>query len=305
MDITVSVKCSDEVIRIDVNELNRIEFFRKQLSNFGTGMTHETKTITDTNGETQVIDYYTIPQISVGCKSSTLLKLMSPARDYRYNVWPGRYDDDLIEFFMYNDMYGFGHLINFATYGFMVSEYFDLLLFIKKKLRLVQASQSSSGEVNVYEFIQHFYFSSSYLEHSFEVCHVGGLDHSIIPDMLVFLDKGLMQEYHCPYQNDITIDTLKSIVYCCNHGFIENINATVNTDKIKKTIEVFVEKNRFNCKSTFYCNNRSEGMKNFKTDLAKIYEVLRELDELGIIRLQEINPMEKYIQYMTDLPTFN
>jgi len=290
MDITATVKCSDQTIQLSPTILLQVDYFRDDLK-----ITHETKTITNKDGSEQVIDYYGIPQLQVECKSTTLLNLLTSTRYCSYNVWPSQYDDDLIELFMYNDLYGFGRLIVFATYGFVVKEYFDLLLFIKQRM----------PKVNVYSFIRSFCFWSSYLEHSWKVCPKGELDKTIIPNLLEYLDYGLLQHYRSPYDNNVSINTLLTIAYCAENGFLEEIKRAVNTNKIKQTIEKFIERNKFHCKSTFYCNNRFEGMSNFITGIKSIYQTLSKLDELGVINLKEIDPVETYIKYMESLPLMN
>ena len=297
MDITVSVKCSDKVIHIDVNTLLKHDFFRTQLSNFNTKMTHETKTITDSRGNTQLIDCYCIPQISVGCKSDTLKKLLrSEYSDYTYYLSAGEYDDDIIEFFMYNDMYGFCYRISFGTWGFFVEEYFDLLLFVKQKVT----------HVNAYDFIKHFYFWSSYLEYSFKICPEGGLDKSLIPDLLEYLDDGLSQDYHFPYDNSITSNTIKTIIYCCKNGFLTEIKEILNVDKIKNTIDKFIKGNKFECMhkyNTLY--EREKNMEIFKTIIREIFVLLGEISNYGIFDIRELQPVEKYIEYMENLPIYD
>ena len=209
MDITVTVVCTDQTIKIKYAELLKFDYFKTLLStNFNCKMTHSTETITDFKGQTRILDCYKIPQLTVDCKASTLQKLVYPHKvlfltetnpnagkyksffhrkahsryEVEFIVEPlDEYTDDLVELFLYNDMYGFSHSISLGNKSHMIEEYFGLITFIKQKL----------PHLNPYDVIQCHTHGPVFVDMSFSLCPQGKLDESLIPDLLEYIDYGL------------------------------------------------------------------------------------------------------------------
>jgi hypothetical protein len=143
MEITVSIKCSDQAIRVKYIDLLKYPFFQAQLSNFNTRVTHQVETISLPDDGIQTLDHYIFPQLTLECKSTILLKLLYPKEfdhshekerikkyktsplfqlralaDYviQYPIKPGEYDEDFLELILYNNMYGFNHCIDTYNY---------------------------------------------------------------------------------------------------------------------------------------------------------------------------------------------
>lgn len=312
MEITVSVKCADQIIRVNYADIIKYTFFKTQLSNFNTKMKHKVKTKGDPNA-IQVFDYYIIPQLTLECKSSTLLQLLYPkeslddypmdySRSQLSSIFPLRshvkhrimytinssgLDDDLLELFLYNNMYEFYHII--FIYPSDLNYFRDLPLFIKGKY----------PRVNVFEFLQNYQFVDDMLDHNFILCKDGKIDKLLIPDLLEYIDYGLWGTYNTSSYNNHrrrqTIITLQSLIHCHQLRFIENINA----DKIKKLLMFVIKDYKRDCthKSIWYANSRHDNIMLFNAFLNQIFEVLQELGKLGIVKLDDVGSMEMYRVY--------
>ena len=254
MDIEVSIKCLDRVIRVKYNDLIKYKFFKTLLTNFNTKMTHYTETQAATN-DIRVVEHYIIPQLGVDCKSTTLLKLLYPEEIqfewihekiksfspsllfmnrsqaiFRVEVEVGNYEDDLIELIMYNNMYEFNHIININRVKDFNGFTGDLPFFVKQKL----------PAVNVFNFLQNCWRCDDWIDHYLQECSKGTIDHSLIPDLLEYHSYGFYgtgdPNYYGEYRLGMVIVTLKAIVYCHENGFDTLVMSKIDTNKIKTLI---------------------------------------------------------------------
>lgn len=319
MEITVSVKCSDQVIRVKYIDLIKYTFFQTQLSNFNTKMTHRIETVTCIDGETQTLDHYIIPQLTLECESTILLKLLYPKEikhlhekerikrfsssplfqlrahinyEIEYPIKPGEYDEDLLELILYNNMYGFNHHINTNNYSNFWNEYLDLPLYIKQKF----------PRVNVFNFLQNIRFVDLFIERYFEICSKGEMPvdmQVLIPDLLEYIDYGLWGsvEIYGSCKKEFTLQTLKSLKYFHQLGLANLIHKHINTDKIKQTFMNIIEAYKYGCASDHNIDYRNGNIERFNDFLNKIFEVLGELDKLEIVKLADIGPVETYRVY--------
>jgi|SRR5579872_1880393 len=313
MEITVSVKCADQIIRINYTDIIKYSFFRTQLSSFNTEMKHKVKTKRSPDA-TQVLDYYIIPQLTLECKSTILLQLLYPKESL--DAYPTNYmklgassifplrscakykilyklnskelNDDLLELFLYNNMYGFYHII-FIYHQSDLEYNRNLPLFIKNRY----------PRINVFEFLQNYDFVEDMIDYNFTLCKEGKIDQSLIPNLLEYIDFGLWGIHNTSYYDNHrrrqTIITLQSLIYCHQLHLIENIS----TDKIKKLLAFVIEDYKPDCthKSIWYADSRSYNIILFNKFLNQIFEVFLELDKIGIINLADVGAMETYQVY--------
>ena len=295
MEVTVSVKCTDQEIRVSIGALLKNEYFTKQLSNFDTKMTLDTKIITTVSGKNQQIDCWNIPQLTVDCTSTTLLKLLFP----KYNNWDqvvwdssmitnDNDNDNFIEYLIYNDMYCFNHVVKFEDYrdvGY-VEKHFDILLFIKRKL----------PTVNVYTVTKCIWNWDDFLCYSFKTCSIGKLDEILIIDLLDYIDYGLTHQL-----NKLMINVLRCIVYLNDSRFNDIIFKKINTDKIGQIINKFVRENAddYDHLHTYY--DDGEFANDFYKRLSKLYDVLTRLNEMKIIDLKLLRSFSECKQDYMDM----
>lgn len=284
MDINVSIKCKDQTIQVKLIDLVKYEFFKNLLTNFNTQITHEKKTILSSNGVSQNVDVYVIPELIVSCKSTTLLELIYPVKEL--TIYPDTYTEDLLEYMHYNQMYEFNHYIRYNCWGKMEDNYFGILTYIKQK----------QPNVNVYTFLRNFKSWYSLLEHSFKVCHLGLVDPILIPDMLECIDLVILHDYNAydMYFNEPIVNLLHCLVYCCTIGFVETIQGKINDEKIKFILQVYIQKNKIHCTDSHHADYFI-GL--FYSNLDKIFVELIELAKLGVINMAEIWPIDQYRVY--------
>jgi len=321
MEITVSVKCSDQVIRVKYVDLLKYSFFQMQLSNLNTRMTYQMETITLADGGIQTLDHYIIPQLNVECKSTILLKLLHPKEfdfshekerikkysssplfqlraraDYeiKYPIKPGEYDEDFLELILYNNMYEFNHLIDTYNYNNFWNEYLDLPLYIKQKF----------PRVNVFNFLQNHRIVNLFINHYFELSSNGQMEANmqvLIPDLLEYIDYGLWGvdhlDFYSAYLKKSNLQTLSSLKYFHQLGFINLIHQHINPDKIKRLLQLIIEGHKCGCTSDHIRDYHQTNIEQFNKFLSKIFVILGELDKLGIIKLADVGPIETYQVY--------
>lgn len=294
MEVTVSVKCIDKEIRVSIGALLKNEYFTKQLSNFDTKMTLDTKIITTVSGKNQQIDCWNIPQLTVDCTSTTLFKLLFP----KYNEWNqvlwdySRISDDddndnFIEYLIYNDMYCFNHVLKFEDYrdvGY-VEKHFDALLCIKQKL----------PTINVYTVTKCIWNWDDFLCYSFKTCSMGKLDEVLIIDLLDYIDYGLNKS------NKLMINILKCIVYLNDSRFRDIILKKISTNKIGQIIHKFVRESAddYDQLHTYY--DDGEFANKFYKRLEKVYKILTRLNEIKIIDLKLLRSFSECKQDYMDM----
>ena len=97
--------------------------------------------------------------------------------------------------------------------------------------------------------------------------------------------------------------TLESIIYCYRVGFDKLIKEKVNADKIKKMIEVYTKACEHWCTRSFggiYIGNydpRNLDIGDFNKIIDEIFICIREMDKLGIVKLNEFRERDSYKVY--------
>lgn len=131
MNIYVSVKCRDTTIQINVGELLKYNFFNNYFKCTTTQVKHERMTITNSDGLTQNVDTFTIPEIEASSLSGTLIRLVNKSIPL---IESGSYNEELLDLIQYNSMYEFYHVFRTLTYKEpLYNNYFDLLTYVKEK----------------------------------------------------------------------------------------------------------------------------------------------------------------------------
>jgi hypothetical protein len=284
MDVRVSIKCRDCTIRVKLVDLLKYPFFRTQLTAMETQMAHERKTVIGSNGSEHNLDIYIIPELTVTCKSNILLELIEQVRK---SIFLDQYDEDLLEYIQYNQMYEFNHLIESHCWGNADTEkrFYGLLTYIKQKL----------PHFNVYMFLKNCDLELGLLKYSVKICPLGELDSILIPDMLEYIELVMLQNYYPTYLYEINsiVDALHCLVYCYNIGFMEKVKEKINSMTIKRILQDYKQKSE-----KFYTEYRHRGysgfFSNFNYMIDKIFNELHELAKLGLINMTEIGSMETY-----------
>lgn len=277
MIMNVTIKCIDRPISIPLPKILNYDHFKKQLSNIMYKTIHK---------DEYSADVYIVPHISVDCLSGILLILLSPLE---YEIQPGKYNDTTIDVLLFNHIYDMNQRIMCSTWNFNPEKYMDLLLFIKQKL-----PQNNAFTVII---DGKFYFWKTLLEYSFELCAKGNLYELIIGDLFQYLDYGLYQECREPYDIKLTIKVLDCIIWCCMHHFEEFVKEYIDSEKIKKTLEVFVKRHEIQCTTERKYNEKAYNLVAFEFRLMAIFKRLTKMMILGLINMNVIGDIENYRVY--------
>lgn len=204
MELNVSVTCSDETIEIPLNKLLDYDYFQKVLSNGRTKMQHNKTQSVDELGNPFTCYTFKIPHLSVECSSKVLMILLGHTGSV-YIVRPHKYDDELLEIMMYNDMYDTCLRLEPTSYNFGMNDYSGLVLFVKEKL----------PNVDPYLFVKNsgFWNAISFVDHSFYLCARDELDVCLIDDLLQKINDRLLVHVYSVFDYEkIIFDVLDSAI---------------------------------------------------------------------------------------------
>lgn len=290
MDISVPIVCSDKTIELPLKKLLKYRYFDELLSKRTiTKIYHNSSTDNEDKNEIEnkFVSYtISVPYISVECSSEILLRLVT--NKYDYMIHPYNYTDELIEIMMYNAKFGTGLKLMNSTWGLNIKQYFDMIVFIKQKL----------PTVNAYYFLEEsgFWFPSSFIEHSFELCAQNKLDSILIEDLLSYLSRYLLiSKTSCFDCNKRMLSVLDTIVNCCGE-YKHIIERKVNDELIKNFLRKFVKNNEFYCSSDYYYNKQQKII-DYNEALKLIFEDLRKIANYGIINMNNIGTIQEFQVY--------
>ena len=279
MEILVRIKCSDQIIEVNLDQLLKHQYFQNALTE---RRFERTESIDDIGTKTIKCEW-NIPQISVDCCSQVLKILLHG----EYCVRPNNYDDKLIEIMLYNDKYKMRASIKNTTWGFNAEEYFDLIYFIKQKM----------PTVNPYDFVKKggFNFSESFVHSSFKLYALNQLDEQVIPDLLPYLKKTILGKFWISqFPGFGILHVLDSIINACD--LHRNIILTQINDLVIKTmLDNLLRDNSYFCENGSFQISSRDFRELYNKTIELTFERLRKLESYEIICLDKIGKMEDYL----------
>ena len=274
--ISVPVTCSDGNIEVDINTLLKIEYFNRLLtSNIGTCKLTSSKAIS-TDGKS--INYnFNIPIITVDC-SKKVFEILLHSKDYY--VYPDRYNDELIELLLYNDMYDMGLNMRSFTYGFGVKEYISLVYFIKQKL----------PNMNHYEVLTRggFRRSQDCIDHLFILASTNELDKNILPDILQYIKQELLMNDN---QREMIeyLHILDTIITHYNE-YPEIISKQINDQIISSVLQSYIARTKYQIEylkirytPRIAKMERNRAIERFNDNMLQLKDRIIKMNQLGII----------------------
>lgn len=268
MDICVSVKCSDRVIRVKLFDLVKYEFFRNQYDILNSRITHESKTLTNSSGIHQNVDIYVIPELTLSCKSDILVSLTSNST---FMIRPGEYSENLLELMMYNRMYEFNHAFTIDGNWDSPKIYLSLLLYVKGSL----------PQFNVFVFLESFVMRNTLLEYVLINCRsffnaANPISNAILLDTLECINDVIIQNYREYYGASIFNILVEFLVWCCETELVEKVREKFTIDTIELLMKAFVWQHR-------RCYVDSLDRDFYNGELNRIFSELHKLEKYGII----------------------
>lgn len=295
--ITITVHCTDNVIKINYGKIIMNTYFCKLLSNFNSKVSVETKQITYANGNHRLYDVYSVPHIYVTCSSLTMQRLIQDMDLFSTGCTRYTFDEteqsyqELFDYITHHDMYLFDNKVKIiAWHG--NENYISVLMFFKKQI----------SSANVYEFISNINYGSFYYfcKVSCDYLIRGDLDIELVVDLICKL---------CNKHDSVllTRNTLLQIfrgiikLYCRDTSTSMNdkniddndtknkIRDVVTTASVGKIISNYIHVTHpgkiYNIQND--CINDSEKLWD-ADDYRELIQILWELDQLDLIKIGEI-----------------
>jgi hypothetical protein len=268
MEILVTVNCSDQALKIKLNDLLEFDYFKKLLNNCSTALKYEESTIIK-NEVQWTVYHFEIPELNVDCSSKILTTLLKKQLEVYY------FDQEfLLDVMLFVDMYQIPFKINYRG-GFNAKYHFYFVLYIKKEL----------PHLNPFEIIKNggFDFYSCLIEYGFKL-QQGESDLS--EDLIIYLDYYINKK-HSVYDNYDMIDVLKAIPKLYNHN--ENkVREIINTFSIKNMLTNFVIES---IEYVSWCDKFYKLLDDFFLALEALYDI-------GLVDKEAIGDKQKYIELL-------
>lgn len=233
MDVFVTVNCADIQIKINLNDLLKLDYFKKMLNNCSTKMTSKEDKIIK-NNVTWTIYTYEIPEITLDCSSKVLLTLIE---NHIYYIWSFNNKEFLLELMLYADMYMVPFRIRFNN-GFDVKDHFWFVEYIKQEL----------PNLNPFEIIRNggFTYYQFFIEYGFKVLNENLIDaESPFPtgDLIDYLKDYINVKYDV-FSPEPMMDVIKAIPILYNYDS-EKVSKIINHESISKLIDNFTTHSKF------------------------------------------------------------
>ncbi len=304
LSINVHVSCLDGIKTIDINTLMKYPYFNKLLT---TDMSNNKFTFDKIIGDKSVKYEFNVPIIKVDCGISTL-EILLLQEDYE--ICPDKYDDQLIELLLCNDMYMMELSLYYDVTFYNRADLHSLIYFVKDKLPFM----------NPYDILSNggFHNTNDLILESFKLASLNELDTRILPDLFPYITRELSKSTygpnHIPFRSEFKPIDIKHKIYILDAIILHYENykdiILIENRTILDIIQIYFtdtqEYIKYNARlypdieydviSDSYCKVvRSEKLINiwklYSTNMSELKVRINRLYELGIIE-----PMD-YTEY--------
>lgn len=181
MDILVTVNCSDKQEKIKLEDLLKLDYFKKMLNNCSTKMSFSQNTIVKNDIPTTIYTFE-IPELTIDCPSN-VLKCFINKKEYNYYSYDKAF---LLELMLYVDMYCVPFKIAYQG-GFNPKNHFHFIEYIKEQTDLNPFTVLENGGFTFYYCL---------IEYGFKLLADGTLNENLMNDLLDYLQFYIIhQEY--------------------------------------------------------------------------------------------------------------